>query len=88
MVNFIVEKGKLFARVMGQLNTRQEKVLNRIFEEGPGGFEGGLSAENYISITKTSRATATRDLNDLVTKQVLNKKGQLKKTRYYLNLKV
>ncbi len=30
------------------------------------GFEGELRAENYIKITGTSRATATRDLQDLV----------------------
>jgi len=86
MVNFIVEKGKLFARLTGQLNIRQEKALNRMFKEGSRGFIGGLSAENYISITKTSRATATRDLKDLVTKGVLNKTGKLKKTRYSLNM--
>ncbi len=37
-----------------------------MFREGPDGFRGGLSAENYIAITGTSRATATRDLQDLV----------------------
>jgi hypothetical protein len=31
-----------------------------MFREGIDGFKGGLSAENYISISKTSRATATR----------------------------
>jgi len=42
-----------------------------MFKEGPDGFEGSLSAENYIKITNTPRATATRDLADLVTKKVI-----------------
>jgi Fic family protein len=29
--------------------------------------KGGLNAENYITITKAERATATSDLQDLVT---------------------
>ncbi len=87
MVDFLIEKTKLFDRVRGQLNGRQEKVVNRMFREGLEGFKGGLSAENYISITDTSRATATRDLQDLVKKSVLTRKGELKSTRYYLKLK-
>lgn len=50
------------------------------------GFAGGLSVKNYISITEASRATATRDLKDLVEKKALAKTGKLKSTRYTLNL--
>jgi Fic family protein len=57
-----------------------------MFREGPAGFKGGLSAENYLSITKTSRATATRDLTNLVDKGIFKKTGSLKHTRYFLNL--
>jgi Fic family protein len=87
MVDFLVAKAKFFDRMRGQLNERQEKVLLRVFREGHEGFEGGLSAENYIRITGTSRATATRDLQELVEKGALTRKGALKSTRYYLNLK-
>ena len=59
--------------------------MHRIFQKGLNGFESGLSAENYISISKTSRPTATRDLKDLVEKGALFKKGELKGSRYYLN---
>lgn len=86
LINFLIEKTKLFDRVRGQLNLRQEKALLRMFREGPSGFKGGLSAENYIAITKTSRATATRDLQDLVQKKVLLRHGELKSTRYELNV--
>lgn len=57
-----------------------------MFREGLDGFKGGLSAENYISITGISRATATRDLHTLVEIGVLIKSGELKGTRYYLNI--
>ncbi len=83
-VDFLIEKTKLYDRVRGNLNERQEKVLARVFREGPEGFKGGLSAENYIRITQTSRATATRDLQDLVTLKVLSKVGEKKSTRYTL----
>lgn len=88
LIDFLIEKTKLYDRVRDQLNERQSKVLERMFREGPDGFKGGLSAENYISITSTSRATATRDLQDLVEKGVLLKTGALKSTRYQLNLKL
>jgi len=72
-------------RLKGRLTSRQEKVLLRMFAEGPSGFQGGLSAENYLSITKCSRPTATRDLADLVEKEALSKTGKLRHTRYWLN---
>ena len=86
LVEFLIKKAKFYDTYKEHINDRQEKVITRIFEEGVEGFKGGLSAENYLSITKTSRATATRDLQDLVEKKILNKQGQLKSTRYYLNL--
>jgi Fic family protein len=79
----------VFMRLSGEAGaylsniSKEEKEL---FREGPKGFKGGLRAENYISITKASRATATRDLNDLVNKGALVKQGELKYTRYYVNL--
>lgn len=87
-VDFYVAKAKFYERLRGQLNERQEKVIARIFREGIDGFKGGLSAENYISLTKTSRATATRDLQDLVAMGALTKTGELRHTRYHLLLPV
>jgi Fic family protein len=86
LINFLIEKTKFYDRLRGKLNERQEKVIARMFREGVDGFKGGLSAENYISIADTSRATATRDLTDLVEKQALKKTGQLRHTRYFLNI--
>jgi len=85
-VDFYIAKAKLYEQLRGKLNERQDKVIARLFREGIDGFKGGLSAENYITITKTSRATATRDLQDLVTMGALTKTGELRYTRYQLNL--
>lgn len=84
-IEFLIHKAKVYDRLRGQLNSRQEKTLARMFREGPDGFTGGLSAERYIGITGASRATATRDLQDLVSKGGLLKSGELKHSRYQLN---
>jgi len=80
----MIEKTKLYDRIRGALNERQLRALTRMFREGPEGFKGGLSASNYITITGAARATATRDLNDLVEKGALVQTGTLKATRYWL----
>lgn len=85
-VDFLIAKMRFFDRHRGELNERQEKVIVRMFREGPDGFRGGLSAENYIRITGTSRATATRDLHDLVEMKALIRTGILKSTRYHLHI--
>jgi Fic family protein len=85
-VDFLMAKARFYERRRGQLNERQEKVVARMFREGIDGFRGGLSAENYVTISKASRATATRDLQDLVEKGALTRSGELRYTRYHLNL--
>ncbi len=85
-VGFFVSKAHFYDRHRDHLNQRQTKAIARMFREGPGGFKGGLSAENYLKITGTSRATATRDLQDLVEKGALNRTGERRHTRYWLNL--
>lgn len=86
LIDFMIEKTRLYDRLHGKLNPRQEKVIARLFSEGLEGFQGGLSAENYLAITKTSRATATRDLQDLVDKGALQRTGERKYTRYALSI--
>ena len=86
LINFVIEKTKFYDRIKGKMNERHEKVIARLFREGPEGFKGGLSAENYIRITGTSRATATRDLQNLLENGVLAREGDLKSTRYYLRI--
>lgn len=84
LLYFLIQKSKMINRLAGEINDRQTKALLRIFAEGPDGFKGGLSAENYISITKATRPTATRDLADLFEKGALVKSGKLRHTRYRL----
>ena len=83
---FILKKVKFLDRFSPQLNQRQLRVVLRMFESGIKGFEGGMSAKKYIGITKTSKATATRDLQDLVEKGALVPIGGGRSTRYEINL--
>lgn len=85
-VGFFIAKARFYDRYREALNERQAKVIERVFREGPDGFQGGLSAENYISITGTSRATATRDLQYLAEIGALRRTGELRHTRYWLEL--
>jgi Fic family protein len=86
MIEFLIDKAKLFERLRGQMNERQEKALVRMFKEGPDGFKGGLSAGKYSTITGASPATATRDLVDLVEKGALVRVGELRHTRYQVGV--
>jgi Fic family protein len=86
LVEFLIDKTKLLDRLRGQLNERQERVLMRMFREGPEGFRGGLSAGKYGTITGTSPATATRDLADLVAKGALTREGERRYARYQLSI--
>jgi Fic family protein len=61
---------------------RQLKVIRRMFYEGLEGFEGGINATKYKGITGTSKATATRDLQNLVKKNILNPIGGGRSMRY------
>ena len=69
-----------------ELNTRQKKVIQKLLDAGDGQFLGGLNAEKYIKITGASKATATRDLSELLGCEMLFAIGQGKATRYYVNI--
>ena len=83
-VEFLLDKIRLLDRLRGLLNERQEKALLRMLREEPERFKGGLSAGNYIRITGTSPATATRDLADMVAKGALSRVGKRRHARYHL----
>lgn len=85
LLEFLINKTRIFLTLSNVLNEHQIKVFLRVFKEGSDGFKGVLNAENYINIAKTSRATATRDLNDLIDKKALIKTGQLRHNRYFIN---
>ena len=67
-------------------NERQTKAFNRMFQAGPAGFEGGMTAKKYTSLTGASRATATRDLVDLADKGALKTEGKGRSVAYVLQL--
>lgn len=51
-------------------NDRQRKVLNRLLD---GGFEGTLTSSKWAALAKTSQDTASRDVDDLLKRNILVK---------------
>jgi Fic family protein len=85
VIDRALEKRHFWDRHKGSgLNERQRKSLQRLLDAGDGGFEGGMNAEKYIKITGTSKATATRDLADMVANRQLWTSGAGKALRYYI----
>jgi Fic family protein len=85
-IEFTLKKTRFFSRFHDLLNERQLGVIRRMFEEGPQGFTGGMSTKKYIAITGTSKATATRDLQDLMANAALISSGAGRSTRYQVKL--
>jgi Fic family protein len=87
-IDFTLRKARFFDRHRTLLNDRQSTVLTRMMAEGPQGFEGGMNARKYISITGTSKATATRDLQQLLDMGALILAGNAggRSTRYEVNI--
>ncbi len=65
-IDFIVRKAAFYNTYAAKLNERQTKVIARMFKAGLEGFKGGMSAQKYMNITGCSKATATRDLKNLL----------------------
>lgn len=86
LIEFLIDKTKLFDRLGAEINERQKKALLRMFQEGPEGFKGGMSAGKYSTITGASPATTTRDLADLVEKGALVREGERRHARYTLTV--
>jgi Fic family protein len=83
-VVFVIAKTHMLSDLKTRINDRQERALLRLFEAGPDGFEGGLSASNYQKITGASPATTTRDLANLVELGALKRTGENRNARYWL----
>ncbi len=84
LIHLAIRKNRYFQKFENQVNERQLKVMRRLFESEPEGFEGGLSAKKYSVITGASKATATRDLQNLLEIGALRQAGQGRSTRYWL----
>ena len=85
VIGFSLKKTRFFD-LHSNLNARQLKVINKMFQQGYQGYEGGMSAKKYISITKTSKATATRDLQMLLDVGVFSSSGGGRSVRYELKM--
>ena len=73
-IEYLIEKTKFWDRHRtDNLNDRQVKVLNKILDIGSENFEGGISTKKYMAITKKSKATVVRDIQELVEKGCLEK---------------
>jgi len=71
-VDRVLAKARFWQRVRSvPLNERQLKVVNRLLDAGPGGFEGGMTTRKYVALTGTSRATAQREIAGLVSRGLL-----------------
>lgn len=87
VVDTSLEKARFWASHAGlDLNARQKKAVNTLLDLGPGGFEGGMNTRKYVSLTGTSRPTASRELIELNALGVLKQVGAGRSTRYYVNL--
>ena len=86
VVTFTLKKVRFFDSFQDQLNERQLKAINKMMEQGEEGFEGGMTAKKYISINKTSKATATRDLQQLAEMNAFIKVGAGRSVSYELNM--
>jgi Fic family protein len=87
-IEFTLKKTKFFDRFKDKLNDRQLTVIRRMLEEGNKGFVGGMNARKYIGITKTSKATATRDMQQLLALGAFKLTGNAggRSTGYQVNL--
>ncbi|WP_223449098.1 MULTISPECIES: Fic family protein [Pseudomonas] len=73
------------AHQRSELSAEQTKVLNRLLDGGERGFEQGISAAQYQSVAKVSKATATRHLTELLNKDCLQRlPGGGRSTRYQI----
>ena len=67
-------------RLYSNLNERQKQII--LFLQRNKGQK--ISREDYIQITKALPRTASRDLVDLVKRQVIKKEGKTRGAKYYL----
>ena len=87
LMNTALDKARYWGgHAAAGFDLNQQKVINRLLDAGPRGFEGDLTTAKYVSLTGVSRATAFRDLSALVAAGALGTSGAGKATRYFINL--
>ena len=86
VIRLSIRKTQFFDAHKKMLNSRQMKVLKKMFDKGAEEFKGGMTARKYISIAKTTKSTATRDLQELVKYNIFLQQGEGRSTHYVLNV--
>lgn len=84
IVNHTIRKIRLLSEYADVLNERQVKVIQRMTRNYPEPFDGGMTAKKYMAITKSSKATATRDLQGLVDSKIFVPQGAGRNVSYRL----
>ena len=70
VLNIVSTKARFWERLIGvSLNARQRLMLNKMLD----GFQGKLTSTKWAVIAKCSQDTASRDIDDLIAKNVLVK---------------
>jgi len=86
IVSTILKKAQFWQKnCLLDLNVRQKKALNLLLDASDE-FVGNLNTRKYVSINKVSRATAYRELNDLLEKGCLEIVSQGRSTSYKIKL--
>lgn len=77
----VVKKSMFWQENRGvAMNERQVKVVNKLWD----GFEGKLTTSKWAKMTKTSQATALRDITDLIEKGILYPSDEGGRSMHYL----
>ena len=85
-IEFTIKKTKFLDYAKPLMDTKQQKAIYKMLQDED--FIGEMNASKYMSITKASKATATRDLADLVSKKILVSKGGGRSRTYEVNWEV
>lgn len=83
---FTLKKSAFFDKFKTLVNERQLKAIQKMMDAGTEDLKGRMTAAKYISINKTSKAPATRDLQCLAELGTFIISGGGRSVSYSLNL--
>lgn len=88
VIQHVVKKARFWDSIETRaLNERQTKLIRKMLGEETPSFREGINAAKYKNLARCSKATATRDLQDLVAKGILapvHSKGRYARYRLVL----
>jgi len=86
LINFTLQKTRLFDKYKNVLTKRQSLVLKKMLSKGIDGYIGGMTAKKYMKIAKVSKSTATREVGKLKDLGIFKVEGDGRSTSYIVNL--